>query len=48
MKTLCLGDGSRLTNQLLQFDSVGRLCSYEPLTAEQPFCEWFRGEWVAE
>lgn len=43
---LRLHDGSVYDRQLLVLDADGHLLSHSPLTAEEPFCEWFRGEWV--
>lgn len=45
VKTLLLSDGTRLSNQVLTLDTAGRLISYHTLTAEEAFCEWYRGEW---
>ena len=35
-----LPDGTRLARQIVCFDAQGRVCGYEPLTAEQAFTEW--------
>ena len=45
VKTLIMPDGTRLNQQVLMFDSNENVVSIHPLEAEEPFCEWFRGEW---
>lgn len=45
VRSLLLADGAELQNQLLTIDAEGRVIAYAPLTAEVPFCEWFRGTW---
>lgn len=43
VKTLILADGTRLKDQVVDFDAEGRVASYRPLKHEEPFCVWIRG-----
>lgn len=45
VKTLIMPDGTRLNQQVLVFDSADNVVSVHPLKDEEPFCEWFRGDW---